>query len=313
MRALVTGGAGFIGHHLVRALLAGGHEVVVIDDLSTGNRSRLSGLGAGLTFIEGDVRDRGAVREAVRGCEVVYHEAALPSVARSVVDPRATNDVNTNGTIEMMLAAAAAGVRRVVVAGSSSIYGETDELPRRETQRPDPRSPYAASKLAAEHYAHALGALYGVETVVLRYFNIFGPGQDPSSEYAAVIPRFVTAALRGERPTIHGDGRQSRDFTYIENVISANLLAADVRGVSGLTANVGCGGRYDLLELLSLIEAAVLHPLEPVYTPPRQGDVPHSQADISVASERLAYRVIVPFEDGVRRTVDWYRNSMRGE
>jgi len=312
VRALVTGGAGFIGHHLVRALLAGGHEVVVIDDLSTGNRSRLLGPWGDVTFIEGDVRDRDAVREAVQGCEVVYHEAALPSVARSVLDPRASNDVNTNGTIEVMLAASAAGVRRVVVAGSSSIYGQTPELPRRETQRPDPRSPYAASKLAAEHYTHTLGAFHGVETVVLRYFNIFGPGQDPNSEYAAVVPRFVTAALRGEPPTIHGDGMQSRDFTYIDNVISANLLAADAPGVSGLTANVGCGGRYDLLELLSLIEAAVGHPLEPVHLPPRQGDVPHSQADISVASERLSYRIVVPFEEGVRRTVDWYRSSMHG-
>jgi UDP-glucose 4-epimerase len=312
MRALVTGGAGFIGHHLVRALIERSDEVAVLDDLSTGTVRNLEPFLDRVWFVEGDIRDPDAVDRAVEGCEVVFHHAALASVARSVRDPRLINDVNTNGTIEVMLGAARAGVRRVVFAGSSSVYGSGPELPRREIQRPDPQSPYATSKLACEGYVHTLGTLHGIETVVLRYFNIFGPGQDPTSEYAAVVPRFVTAALRGDRPQVNGDGQQSRDFTYIDNVVAANLAAATQPGVAGVTFNIGCGGRYTLLELLDAISAAVARPLDPVFGPPRAGDVPHSQADLSLAIERLKYSVLVPFEDGVRRTVDAFASAERG-
>jgi nucleoside-diphosphate-sugar epimerase len=307
VRALVTGGAGFIGHHLVRALLAGGWTVAIIDDLSTGEVARLAPLADRIDFIQGDIRDPAAVDEAMASVDVVFHEAALPSVARSVADPRLTNDINTTGTIEVMLGAARAGVSRVVYASSSSIYGSTPELPRREIQRPDPQSPYAASKLAAEHYVHALGNLHGLETVALRYFNVFGPGQDPASEYAAVVPRFIVAGLNGESPHVHGDGHQTRDFTYIDNVVAANLLAATRTGVSGLTCNIGCGGQFSLLELLSRIEAALGVDLVPTFGLARPGDVPHSQADISLAVERLGYDPAVGFDDGIRQTVAWFR------
>ena len=307
MKALVTGGAGFIGHHLVRSLLDEGWTVSVIDDLSTGDIARLTPYTDRIQFIEGDIRDPAAMDRASAGVDVVFHEAALPSVARSVRDPRLTNDINTNGTIEVMLAAARAGAKRVVYAASSSIYGVTPELPRRETQRPDPRSPYATSKLAGEYHLHVLGSLHGIETVALRYFNVFGPGQDPASEYAAVVPRFVVATLNGERPTINGDGLQSRDFTYIDNVVAANLLAASRPGVSGLTCNVGCGGRFTLLELLDRVQAAAGIVAEPEFQPSRAGDVPHSQADITLATEQLGYRPSIDFDEGVRRTVEWFR------
>jgi UDP-glucose 4-epimerase len=307
VKAVVTGGAGFIGHHLVSGLLEAGWGVSVIDDLSTGNPRRLAACASRIRFVEGDVRDPTALDRAMAGSDVVFHEAAIPSVARSISDPRRSNDVNVTGTIEVMLAAARANVRRLVFAGSSSVYGSSPELPRRERQRADPRSPYAASKLAAEHYIHTLGELHGIETVVLRYFNIFGPGQDPQSTYAAVVPRFVTAALRGAAPTIYGDGRQSRDFTYIDNVVAANMLAAERSGISGLTCNIGCGERFDLIQLLDAIAAETGRPVTPVFEPPRPGDVAHSQADVSVARDRLGYEVIVDFHEGIRRTVGWYR------
>jgi UDP-glucose 4-epimerase len=306
LRVLVTGGAGFIGHHLVRALLDRGDDVAVLDDFSTGDRSRLRPVLDAISLVEGDLRDPAALHRATRGREVVFHEAAIPSVARSVADPLRSNSVNVDGTIQLMLACAATGVRRVVAAGSSSVYGASPEMPRRETQRPEPRSPYAASKLASEHYVHALGALYGIETVVLRYFNVFGPGQDPTSPYAAVVPLFIKAAIEGISPTVHGDGRQSRDFTYIDNVVNANVLAATVPSVSGLTANIGCGARFDLLELIDGITAIAGDMLPPVFAPSRAGDVRDSEADVTVARQRLGYEVVVPFREGVRRTFAWY-------
>ena len=306
MRVLVTGGAGFIGHHLVRSLLERGDDVAVLDDYSTGLRWRLSPFAGIIDLVEGDLRDSVTVTRAAQGAQVVLHQAAIPSVARSVADPMLSNSVNVDGTIQLMLACAAAGVRRVVAAGSSSVYGASPELPRRESQRPDPRSPYAASKLAAEHYVHAMGDLHGIDTVVLRYFNVFGPGQDPESQYAAVVPRFITSALNGERPTVYGDGRQSRDFTFVDNVVAANVLAATVPNVNWVTANIGCGGRYDLLDLLDRIGDAVGTRLDPIFEPSRAGDVRNSEADISVARQELGYEVLVPFEEGVRRTVEWY-------
>jgi UDP-glucose 4-epimerase len=306
MRVLVTGGAGFIGHHLVGALLERGDDVVVLDDYSTGLRLRLDPVRDRITMVEGDLRDPDAVERATRGADVVLHQAAIPSVARSVADPLRSNSVNVDGTIQLMLACAAAGVHRVVAAGSSSVYGASPELPRRETQRPDPRSPYAASKLATEHYVHTLGELHGINTIVLRYFNVFGPGQDPLSQYAAVVPRFIMAALDGERPVVYGDGRQSRDFTFVDNVVSANVLAATIAGATRLTANVGCGGRYSLLDLLGRIRDVVGTLADPVFEPTRPGDVRDSEADITVAREQLGYEVLVPFGEGVSRTVSWY-------
>jgi nucleoside-diphosphate-sugar epimerase len=307
MKVLVTGGAGFIGHHLVRGLLGRGDSVNVIDDFSTGDRSRLVPFGGQLTLIEGSILDPKALDEAVSDCDVVLHEAAIPSVARSLVTPSRTNEVNVSGTIEVMLAAARHGVRRVVLAGSSSVYGIPVELPCRESFRPDPQSPYAASKLAAEHYIHTLGRLHGIQTVVLRYFNVFGPGQDPASEYAAVVPRFVTAVLDGRPPTIYGSGEISRDFTYVDNVVEANLLATRVSIGGPLTCNIACGSRSSLIDLLQAICASVGRQVDPVVGPPRSGDIRHSLADISLAHRELGYEVIVPFQEGITRTVAWYR------
>ena len=310
MKVLITGGAGFIGSHLVRALLARGDEVVAIDNLSTGLLHRLDPVKDQLEFVEGDILDPEAVTAAAAGCDAVLHEAAIPSVARSVEDPLATNAAGTGGTIQVVLAAARAGCRRVVLASSSAVYGSAPHLPRRESQVPEPQSPYAASKLAAEAYLHSLGPLLGVETVALRYFNIFGPDQDPASEYAAVVPRFISAALRDEALTIHGDGLQSRDFTYVENVVAANLLALDAPRVSGLTCNVGCGGRFTLLDLVDEIGAALDRPVRVEHVEPRAGDVRDSQADIGLARERLGYEVAVPFGEGIRRAVAWYADRV---
>jgi nucleoside-diphosphate-sugar epimerase len=310
VKVLVTGAAGFIGSHLVRALVEGGHEVSTLDDLSTGFERRLTPFKGRIREVRGDVRDPVAVDAAIAGCEAVLHEAAIPSVARSVLDPLATNSASTDGTIQVMLAAGRAGCRRVVLASSSSVYGASPQLPRHEGYLPEPRSPYAASKLAAEAYLHSMGPLVGVETVALRYFNIFGPDQDPASEYAAVVPRFITAALRGDPINVHGDGLQSRDFTYVANVVAANMLAIEAAGVGGLTCNVGCGGRFTLLDLIAAIEAATGRRLEVHHVDPRPGDVPHSQAAIDLARDRLGYEVVVPFEEGVRRAVAWYADNL---
>ena len=312
MRALVTGGAGFIGHHLVNGLLARGDEVSVIDDFSTGGRARLEPVGDRISLIEGSILDPEALDRAAASCEVIFHEAAIPSVARSVRDPQRSNRVNVTGTIEVMLAAARHGVQRVVYAGSSSVYGIPESLPCRESFRPAPESPYGVSKLAAEHYLRTLGNLHGVETVALRYFNVFGPGQDPASEYAAVVPRFVTAVLEGRRPIVHGTGEVSRDFTYVDNVVNANLLAAQAPGVSGITCNIACGDRHSLLGLLDAICTAAGLPADPMFGPSRPGDILHSLADISVAERQLGYTPTVPFEEGIERTVAWFRDQATG-
>lgn len=310
MRLLVTGGAGFIGHHLVRRLVERGDQVTVIDDFSTGVPWRLEPYRDQISIVEGSILDEGTLDRAVASSEVILHEAAIPSVARSVIAPKATHAANATGTIEVMLAAARHGVRRVVLAGSSSVYGPAAELPCRETQRPAPSSPYGTSKLAAEHYLHTLGQLHGVETVVLRYFNVFGPGQDPASEYSAVIPRFATAVLEGRTPTINGSGEISRDFTYVDNVVEANLLAARASSPSGLTCNVACGTRYTLLGLLGAIGDAAGRHVEPEFGPARAGDIVHSQADITLAREVLGYEPVVAFHEGIARTVAWYREQM---
>jgi UDP-glucose 4-epimerase len=309
LRALVTGGGGFIGHHLVRGLLDRGHEVSVIDDFSTGDRARLEPVLDRISLTEGSILDPDAIDAAAKSAEVIFHEAAIPSVARSLVTPHLSNRVNATGTIEVMLAAGRNGVRRVVYAGSSSVYGVPESLPCRESFRPSPESPYGVSKLAAEHYVRTLGKLHGVETATLRYFNVFGPGQDPNSEYAAVVPKFVTAALAGERPTVNGTGEISRDFTYIDNVVSANLLASLPASRSPLTCNVACGTRFSLLELLDAIAAVTGRPADPIFGPPRMGDIRDSEADISVARRELGYEPLVQFKEGIARTVAWYRDN----
>jgi UDP-glucose 4-epimerase len=309
MKVLVTGGAGFIGHHLVSALIARGDDVAILDDFSTGSRDRVARSGA--RIVEGDLRTGLSLLDALHGCEVVFHEAAMVSVARSVVDPIATNSVNVDGTLRLMVEAANAGVRRVIVASSSAVYGASAELPSRETQRPDPQSPYATSKLAVEHYVHNVGAANGIETVALRYFNVFGPGQDPAAEYAAVVPRFITAGLGSGRPVVYGDGLQSRDFTYVDDVVAANLLAADTSRITGLTVNIGSGERSSLLDLLAAVGQAVGRTLDHTFEPVRRGDVRHSQADISLAAEQLGYRASVDLAEGIRRSVAWYRDSAK--
>jgi UDP-glucose 4-epimerase len=309
MRILVTGGAGFVGHHLVSRLLARGQEVNVIDDFSTGQRSRLDLMRDRIALTEASILDPAALDEAVAGCEVIFHEAAIASVERSIAEPRMTNEVNAGGAIEVMLAAARHHVRRVVFAGSCAVYGIPEDLPCRESHRPDPRSPYGASKLAAEHYVHTLGELHGVETVVLRYFNVFGPGQDPGSDYAAVVPRFVTAVLENRTPTINGRGDISRDYIYVDNVVEANLLASRPSSPSALTCNVAGGSRKSLLELLQTICDVAGRRADPAFGPPRPGDIQHSQADISLARQALGYEVVVPFREGIARTVAWYSNQ----
>ncbi len=307
MKAAVTGGAGFIGHHLVGSLVDAHHDVQVLDDLSTGSRARLEPVLDAITLIEGSILDPVALDRAIAGTEVVFHQAAIASVVRSTSDPAGTNEVNVTGTIEVMLAAARHGVRRVIFAGSSAVYGASKQLPSREDQRTAPTSPYGVSKLAGEQYVHALGRLHGVETVVLRYFNVYGPGQDPASEYAAVIPRFITAVLAGLPPTIFGTGGISRDFVFIGDVVAANLLAAR-RGIpSELTCNVATGARTSLSELLEAVNAAAGANVEPVFGPAREGDIADSQADITLARRSLGYEVATPFRDGIARTVAWYR------
>jgi UDP-glucose 4-epimerase len=309
VRVLITGGAGFIGHHVVGGLLARGHEVNVLDDFSSGDRRRLEPFDGRIAITSGSVLDPRALDQAVAGCEVVFHYAAIASVATSTVEPRRTNDVNTNGTIETMLAASRHRVRRVVFAGSSAVYGMSASLPAGEDLRPEPLSPYGVSKLAGEQYVHALGTLHDIETVVLRFFNVFGPGQDPASEYSAVVPRFVTAVLDGRAPVINGDGGITRDFVYIENVVEASLLAALASSPSGLTCNVASGYRTSLLELLAAVCRAAGRRVDPELGPPREGDIMHSQADISLARSSLGYRVGVSFEDGIARTVASYRSG----
>jgi UDP-glucose 4-epimerase len=306
---LVTGGAGFIGSHITERLVRDGHDVRVLDDFSSGHEASLESFRGGIELIRGDIRDLKLVRDATKSVDVVFHEAALGSVPRSVADPLTTHEVNITGTLNVFLAARDAGVKRVVYASSSSVYGETPVLPKREDMVPQPRSPYALGKLAGEHYASIFKHVYGFDIVSLRYFNIFGPRQDPESQYAAVIPRFITALLEGKSPVVYGDGFQSRDFTYIENVVNANLLAAEAEGVAGQAFNIACGGRYSLLDLLAKIKLILSTELEPIYEAARTGDVRDSQASIEAAERAFDYRISVSFEEGLRRTVDWYRDA----
>lgn len=305
MRALVTGGAGFIGSHLVDALVARGDEVVVLDNLATG---RLENVSDRVRFIEADVADEAAVALAVEGCEVVFHQAALGSVARSVERPLDSDSANVHGTLAVLQAAHRSGVGRVVLASSSSVYGGAERVPTPESAPLVPRSPYAVSKLAGEHYARVFWQLHGLETVSLRYFNVFGPRQRPDSQYAAVIPLFIDALLSGRDPVVHGDGRQSRDFTFIADTVAANLCAASAPAdrCAGRAFNIARGAPTSLLDLLDALADELGVTVTPRHTDPRPGDVRHSHADISVARRDLGYEPGVPLRDGLARTLAWF-------
>jgi UDP-glucose 4-epimerase len=304
---VVTGGAGFIGSNIVTRLVAEGQDVRVVDDLSTGHRENLAAVAEDVRFFEGSVCDSDLLATAFDGADYVLHQAALASVPRSVEDPVGTGRVNVEGTLRVFLAARDAGVKRVVFASSSSVYGDVPTLPKREDMAPQPMSPYAVGKLTGEHYASVCRQVFGTEITCLRYFNVFGPRQDPNSQYAAVIPIFIRCLLAGQAPHVYGDGEQSRDFTFVDDVVQANLQAATAEGADGAVCNLGCGTRYTLNELLSLLQGILGTSIEPDYGPERPGDVRHSMADISRAREAFGYNPRVSFEEGLRRTVAWFQ------
>jgi nucleoside-diphosphate-sugar epimerase len=303
---LVTGGAGFIGSHLTEALVRRGHTVRVVDSLVTGKRTNLDHI-SGVEFMEADLADLEVARAAVVGCEYVLHQAAIPSVPRSVQDPVTSHRANVDATVNMLVAAREAGVKRLVFAGSSSAYGDTPVLPKHEEMPANPLSPYALQKVVGEQYLRMFTKLYGLETVSIRYFNVFGPRQDPSSPYSGVISVFVTALLENRAPTIYGDGEQTRDFTYVDNVVDGVLRACAAPNASGQIINVATGSRISLKQLFYATRDLVGGNVEPVYVEPRQGDVRDSQADIRKAKELLGYEPIVAFEEGLARTIEWYR------
>jgi nucleoside-diphosphate-sugar epimerase len=309
MRYVVTGGAGFIGSNTVDELVRRGESVVVLDDLSSGKEENLAEIRSKISFIKGSITDLEAVRKAMQSADYVLHLAARTSVPRSVKDPLETNKINVEGTLNVLVAARDAKVKRVVFAASSSAYGETATLPKVETMQPQPISPYGVAKYAGELYAQTFGRVYGLENVCLRYFNIFGPRQDPDSPYSGVLAKFCTAFLEKTQPVVFGDGKQSRDFTFVENAVAANLLACDAPNVSGKVFNIGTGGRVTLNQTLALLADLTGNTLETKYEPPRDGDIRDSQADITQAREFLQYEPSVTFEEGLRRTVDWYREA----
>ncbi|MFO7609195.1 MAG: SDR family oxidoreductase [Candidatus Krumholzibacteriia bacterium] len=307
-RYLVTGGAGFIGSHLARGLVTAGHDVVVLDNLSTGRLENLADVRDRLRFVEGSITDLDTVEACCEGVDCVFHQAALPSVPRSVADPLASDEHNVGGTLRVFWAAHRRGVRRVVYASSSSVYGNTEELPKHEGLRRRPMSPYAVNKAVGELYGAVFDDLYGLSTVGLRYFNVFGPWQDPNSQYAAVVPKFITAFLAEQAPVIHGDGLQSRDFTYVQNVVEANLAAAAAPPSAGGRAyNIALGGRVTVKELCERIRVLVGAEVRPRHEENRAGDVRHSQAAVDLAREHLGYTGSVSLDDGLEQTVAWYR------
>jgi nucleoside-diphosphate-sugar epimerase len=309
-RVLVTGGAGFIGSNLSQELIRRGAKVKIIDNLVTGHRSNLEEIGGDFEFIEGDLNDDAAVVPAVRDVDVVFHQAALPSVPRSVDNPAETHQACANATLNLLIKAKDAGVRRIIYAASSSAYGDQPVLPKVETMRPDPLSPYAAAKLMGEYYCRVFTQVYGLETLSLRYFNVFGPRQDPSSMYSGVISRFIDALMKGDTPVIFGDGEQTRDFTYVANVVDANIRASEATSGIGETLNVANGERVSLNTLLETLKQIVEKPdALPDYRPARTGDVKHSQADNARAVEWLGYKKLVGLEEGLRHTIDWWKES----
>lgn len=312
MRVLVTGAAGFIGSHITRALLADGHEVVGLDDLSTGHRHNLPDGEPGWRFVLGDIRDPAVCAAAMQGAGAVVHLAGRNSVPRSLADPRSALEVNVVGGFNLLEAARAAGVARFVYASSSSVYGDDPSLPNVESQLRRPLSPYAASKASFEHFARAWSSSWGLSTVGLRFFNVFGPRQDPAAAYAAVVPRFVEAALDRRAPLIHGDGSFTRDFTFVDNVVHAVRLSLDVNDAGGAVVNVACGGRVSVLDLWRAIAREAGYDDEPRFGPTRTGDMPHSQADIGKARRLLGFKPVVHFDEGIRRTVAWFQAQRAG-
>ena len=312
-KILVTGGAGFIGSNLVDALLSTGkYSICVLDNFSTGHRSNLLHCQSDIELIEGDIRDMEIVESAVEGVNAIFHEAALPSVPRSIKAPITSNAVNVDGTLNLLSAACKAGVSRFIMASSSSVYGDTPTLPKDESMTPCPMSPYAVTKLTGEHYLRVFAQLYGLETLAIRYFNVFGPRQDPNSQYSGVIAKYMTAALSGSTYVVNGDGQQARDFTYIENVVDANLRALRAESLHGEVINVACGKKYTLLDLIDAINEAAGVNLPVEYKSPRPGDVKYSLAAIARAQELLGYQPSVTFSEGVKKTLEWYAaNSER--
>ena len=305
-KVLVTGGAGFIGSNLVKELLNRGYYVKVLDNFSSGKRDNLKPFGKDIELIEGDIRSYHIVRDAVKDTEVVFHQAALPSVPRSIKDPITSNEVNVNGTLNVLDASVSASVRRVIYASSSSVYGDNPELPKHEGMLPNPLSPYAVSKLAGEKYCSVFNRIYGLETIALRYFNVFGPNQDPTSQYSAVIPKFIRAISQDESPVIYGDGEQSRDFTFVSNVVDANILAAGSKYESSIAINCACSGQITLNELVEHINKLLGKDVKPNYAEPRAGDIKHSFADIRLANEKINFTPAVDFEKGLELTVKSY-------
>ena len=311
MRYLVTGGAGFIGSNTVDELVRRGHSVTVLDDLSTGKEANLEQVRKQITLIRASITDRDAVDEACRGVDYVFHLAARTSVPRSVKQPLETNEINVDGTLNVLVAARDAGVRRVVFASSSAIYGDTPTLPKHENMPPAPISPYGASKLIGEIYGRVFHRNYGLDFVALRYFNVFGPRQDPGSPYSGVLSLFITAMLNGAQVNVFGDGEQSRDFTFVQNVVAANIQACEASGIAGRAFNLGTGGRYTLNYTLRLLESFAGKKAQAKYVPPREGDIRDSQADISLAEQSFGYKSQINFEDGLRKTWDWYQSFTR--
>lgn len=309
-RFLVTGGAGFIGSNLCRKLVGQGCAVRVIDNLLTGKISNLTDIMDKIDFIQADMGDPQVASAAMKNIDVVLHQGAVPSVPRSVVDPATTHQHCVNATFTLLLAAKNAGVKRFVYAASSSAYGDTPTLPKVESMPTSPQSPYAAAKLFGEYYCSVFYRVYGLETISLRYFNVFGPSQDPTSQYAAAIPAFVTKIFRNESPTVYGDGEQSRDFTYVDNVVHANLLAAKAKKTSGQTVNIACGQRITVNEVITLINQLLGKSVQPIYKPARAGDVKHSLASIELADKVIGYQPVVSFRDGLRQAIEWYRKNL---
>ena len=306
MKFLVTGGAGFIGSNIVEDLLKRGHTVRVLDNFATGKRENLKELEKDIELLEGDIRSYHIVRQAVKDIEIILHQAALPSVPRSINDPITTNEVNVMGTLNILDAAKDEGVKRIVYASSSSVYGDNPELPKREDMLPNPLSPYAVSKLAGEKYCQVFGKLYGIETVILRYFNVFGPRQDPNSQYSAVIPKFIKAMKEDKQPVVYGDGTQSRDFTYVSNVVEGNILAATKNIQTGLVMNCATHGQVTLNELVQHLNNILGKNIKPVYAKPRPGEIKHSFANIDLIKDKLNYTPEVVFADGMKKAVSYY-------
>ncbi len=307
-KVLVTGGAGFIGSHLTTRLVELGHEVRVLDDFSSGCRENLAHVAGGIEILEGDICDAGKCREACSNVEFVFHQAAIPSVPRSVDEPQQSHDANIGGTFNLLRAAVDKHAGRFIYAASSSVYGDTEESPKHERMRACPLSPYAVQKYTGELYARAFYECYGLETISLRYFNVFGSRQDPNSAYAAAIPAFVTAILRGQPPTVYGDGEQTRDFTYVDNVVHGNILAMDAKRAGGESVNLACGDQISVNRVIAEINGLLGRDVQPRYVSPRPGDVRHSCADVQLARELLGFEPQVSFEEGLRRAIDYYKS-----